>query len=91
MMQSGVPVEERIYKGTIDCAKKVAEAEGKIWFNRTFDEFIFLGVQGFFKGAGSNILRGLGGAIVLAVYDEFKKHLYWTVLQVNLSWLVISI
>jgi len=76
MMQSGVPVEERIYKGTIDCAKKVAEAEG---------------VQGFFKGAGSNILRGLGGAIVLAVYDEFKKHLYWKIFHINLSWLVISI
>jgi len=58
MMQSGVPVEERIYKGTIDCAKKVAEAEG---------------VPGFFKGAGSNILRGLGGAIVLAVYDESSR------------------
>jgi len=61
MMQSGVPVEERIYKGTTDCARKVFEAEG---------------TQGFFKGAGSNVLRGLGGAIVLAVYDEFKKHLY---------------
>ena len=39
-------------------------------------KFFFLGVNGFFKGAGSNILRGLGGAIVLAVYDEFKKVLY---------------
>jgi len=60
MMQSGVPAEDRIYRGTVDCAKKVLEAEG---------------TQGFFKGAGSNVLRGLGGAIVLAVYDEFKKHL----------------
>ena len=33
MMQSGVPVEERIYKGTVDCAKKVFEAEGELLIN----------------------------------------------------------
>ena len=60
MMQSGVPAEERFYRGTIDCTKKIMEKEGG---------------AAFFKGAGSNVLRGLGGAIVLAVYDEFKKHL----------------
>jgi len=60
MMQSGVPVEERLYKGTVSCAKTIMEKEGG---------------AAFFKGAGSNILRGMGGAIVLAVYDEFKKHL----------------
>ena len=60
MMQSGVPVEERFYNGTIDCTKKIMQKEGG---------------AAFFKGAGSNVLRGLGGAIVLAVYDEFKKHL----------------
>lgn len=76
MMQSGVPVEERIYRGTVDCAKKVFEGEGS--FHHLLVDFnLALGVNGFFKGAGSNILRGLGGAIVLAVYDEFKKHLYW--------------
>ena len=81
MMQSGVPVEERIYRGTVDCAKKVLEGEGKpislILIQSFFASNLpFLGVNGFFKGAGSNILRGLGGAIVLAVYDEFKKVLY---------------
>jgi len=60
MMQSGVPVEERMYKGTFDCYSKTLKNEGG---------------AAFFKGAGSNVLRGLGGAIVLAVYDEFKKHL----------------
>jgi len=60
MMQSGVPAEERFYSGTIDCTKKIMQKEGG---------------AAFFKGAGSNVLRGLGGAIVLAVYDEFKKHL----------------
>ena len=58
MMQSGVPAEERFYSGTIDCTKKIMQKEGG---------------AAFFKGAGSNVLRGLGGAIVLAVYDEFKK------------------
>lgn len=27
-----------------------------------------------FKGAFSNIIRGTGGALVLAIYDEFKKY-----------------
>ena len=49
-----------MYKGTVSCAKTIMEKEGG---------------AAFFKGAGSNILRGMGGAIVLAVYDEFKKHL----------------
>ena len=31
------------------------------------------GVQGFFKGGLSNVFRGMGGAIVLVVYDEMKK------------------
>ena len=51
---------DRLYKGTVSCAKTIMEKEGG---------------AAFFKGAGSNILRGMGGAIVLAVYDEFKKHL----------------
>ena len=42
MMQSGVPVEERIYKGTIDCAKKVAEAEGKNFISlNNFEKMIY--------------------------------------------------
>ena len=31
------------------------------------------GVGAFFKGAGSNILRGLGGTLVLVGFDYFKK------------------
>ena len=30
------------------------------------------GVSAMFKGAGSNILRGLAGALVLVGFDEFK-------------------
>eukprot|EP01047_Picozoa_sp_COSAG01_P039664 COSAG01_NODE_3291_length_6306_cov_2.411632_6_plen_394_part_00 len=31
------------------------------------------GIAGFYKGAVSNVLRGMGGAIVLVVYDDMKK------------------
>ena len=57
MMQSGLPANERRYKSTADCWKKVMKEEG---FNA------------FFKGVFSNILRGKGGALVLVFYDEIK-------------------
>ena len=47
-----------MYTGTIDCWRKIAAQEG---------------VNAFFKGAGSNVIRGTGGAIVLVMYDEIKK------------------
>ena len=58
MMQSGRGKEERMYKSTIDCWKKIYNQEGG---------------KAFFKGAFSNILRGTGGALVLVLYDELKK------------------
>lgn len=30
-------------------------------------------MNGLFKGAWSNVLRGAGGAFVLVLYDEIKK------------------
>jgi len=54
MMQSGRPVEEMVYKGTLDCFRVIAREEG---------------VGAFFKGALSNIIRGTGGALVLVFYD----------------------
>uniref|UniRef100_A0A665V609 ADP/ATP translocase n=1 Tax=Echeneis naucrates TaxID=173247 RepID=A0A665V609_ECHNA len=33
------------------------------------------GGKAFFKGAWSNVLRGMGGAFVLVLYDELKKRL----------------
>lgn len=54
MMQSGR--KELLYNGTIDCFKKIWANEG--------------GYQAFFKGAAANILRGVGGAMVLVFYDE---------------------
>ena len=58
MMQSGLPVAERQYSGTMDCWAKIASQEG---------------MGAFFKGAFSNVIRGAGGAIVLVMYDEIKK------------------
>jgi solute carrier family 25 (adenine nucleotide translocator) protein 4/5/6/31 len=49
--------KEKLYNGTIDCFVKVAKNEGP---------------SAFFKGAFSNVLRGMGGAIVLVMYDEIK-------------------
>ncbi|WP_411016060.1 MC/SLC25 family protein [Salmonella sp. s51884] len=52
-----------LYKGTIDCWRKIAQLEGG---------------GAFFKGAFSNVLRGTGGALVLVLYDEIKKLLVFT-------------
>jgi len=59
MMQSGNTAEQRLYHGSIDCTKKIFANEG--------------GISPFFKGCLSNVIRGLGGAIVLVLYDELKK------------------
>lgn len=57
MMQSGRKGGDVMYKGTVDCWKKVYHNEG---------------TGAFFKGAFSNVLRGTGGAIVLVMYDEIQ-------------------
>jgi solute carrier family 25 (adenine nucleotide translocator) protein 4/5/6/31 len=49
---------ERLYKNSVDCFVKLAKKEG---------------TKAFFKGGASNILRGTGGALVLALYDEIQK------------------
>lgn len=49
-----------LYKNTWDCAKKIFKNEGP---------------KAFFKGALSNVFRGTGGALVLAIYDEIKKYI----------------
>nr|CAM90525.1 ADP/ATP translocator [Trichostrongylus vitrinus] len=47
-----------LYKNTLDCAKKIIANEG---------------MGAMFKGALSNVFRGTGGALVLAIYDEIQK------------------
>ncbi|VDO05317.1 unnamed protein product [Haemonchus placei] len=49
-----------LYKNTLDCAKKIIKNEG---------------IGAMFKGALSNVFRGTGGALVLAIYDEIQKFL----------------
>jgi solute carrier family 25 (adenine nucleotide translocator) protein 4/5/6/31 len=49
-----------MYKNTWDCAVKIIKNEGLL---------------AMFKGAGANVFRGTGGALVLALYDEFKKYI----------------
>ncbi|ELK29193.1 PREDICTED: ADP/ATP translocase 2 [Myotis davidii] len=58
MMQSGCKGTDIMYTGTLDCWRKIARDEGG---------------KAFFKGAWSNVLRGMGGAFVLVLYDEVKK------------------
>ena len=59
-MQSGRKGDDIMYKGAIDCWRKIAAQEGR---------------TGFFKGALANILRTIGSAFVLVFYDELK-HLF---------------
>lgn len=53
-----LPPADIMYTGTLDCWRKIARDEGG---------------KAFFKGAWSNVLRGMGGAFVLVLYDELKK------------------
>jgi solute carrier family 25 (adenine nucleotide translocator) protein 4/5/6/31 len=49
--------EAEKFSGSIDCAQKILAKEG---------------FQSFFKGAGANVLRGVAGAGVLALYDRLQ-------------------
>merc|ERR1719329_1880351 len=60
-MQSEKPVEEHIYKGTMDCFKRIAAEEGM--------------ASGLYKGFVANIFRSVGGALVLVFYDRAKMYL----------------
>jgi solute carrier family 25 (adenine nucleotide translocator) protein 4/5/6/31 len=54
-MESELPVEKRMYKGAVHCANKIVKDEG---------------MKAMFKGAGANVLRGTGAALVLVLYGE---------------------
>jgi len=60
-MQSEKPVEEHIYKGTKHCFTKIASEEGL--------------AKGLYKGFVANIIRSIGGALVLVLYDRGKMYL----------------
>jgi len=59
-MESERPVDKRLYKGSLHCAQKIIADEG---------------VKAMFKGAGANILRGTGAALVLVLYGEIKAYM----------------
>merc|ERR1719154_98312 len=61
MMQSGRKGGDVMYKGTLDCWRKIKSQEG---------------TGAFFKGAFSNVLRGTGGALVVVMYDEIQVLLF---------------
>jgi solute carrier family 25 (adenine nucleotide translocator) protein 4/5/6/31 len=59
-MQAEKPKEQWLYNGTMDCAVKIVKDEG---------------IGAMFKGFAANVLRTLGGALVLVGYDEIKRML----------------
>lgn len=58
MMESGKALEDKTYKGTLDCGSKILSTEG---------------FKGFFKGNLSNFWRSIGSSLVLVLYDEIQK------------------
>ncbi|KAJ9462061.1 hypothetical protein DIPPA_22096 [Diplonema papillatum] len=59
-MQSEKPKEEWMYKNSVDCFNKILANEG---------------VGAMFKGAGANVLRTVGAALVLVLYDTAQAYL----------------
>jgi len=59
-MESEKLVEDRMYKNALHCGQKIIADEG---FNALF------------KGAGANVLRGTGAALVLVLYGEMQTML----------------
>jgi solute carrier family 25 (adenine nucleotide translocator) protein 4/5/6/31 len=57
-MQAEKPPDQWLYNGTLDCAVKIVRDEG---------------MGAMFKGFAANVLRTLGGALVLVGYDEIKR------------------
>lgn len=57
-MQSEKPMDQRMYKGAVHCFQKIVKDEG---------------TKALFKGAGANVLRGTGAALVLVIYGELQE------------------
>ncbi|EER19467.1 ADP,ATP carrier protein, putative [Perkinsus marinus ATCC 50983] len=68
MMMAGRGGNAVQYSSNWDCWVKVFQEEG---------------VPGFFKGGLSNMLRGVGAALVLVFYDEFKNAINNKIAQNN--------
>jgi len=59
-MESELAVDKRMYSGAAHCFKKIMADEG---------------TAALFKGAGANVLRGTGAAMVLVMYGEIQAML----------------
>jgi len=59
-MQSEKPKDQWAYKNTLDCFTKIMKNEG---------------TGAMFKGAGANVLRTVGAALVLVLYDTAQQTL----------------
>jgi len=57
MLESEKPAAERLYKSSMDCFFKVLKAEG---------------TAGMYKGFVPELFRGVGGSIVIVMYDRIK-------------------
>jgi solute carrier family 25 (adenine nucleotide translocator) protein 4/5/6/31 len=60
-MESEKEMKDRMYKGAANCFSKILKEEGS---------------AALFKGAGANVLRGTGAALVLVLYGEAKNAIY---------------
>ena len=58
MMQAGKSKKERLYRNSLHCFRQVWTREG-IW--------------GFYLGLGPNLVRSIGGALMLVAYDSLKE------------------
>jgi solute carrier family 25 (adenine nucleotide translocator) protein 4/5/6/31 len=56
-MQAGIAKKERLYRNSFHCINMIAKKEG---------------IRGFYLGLGPNIVRSMGGALLLVAYDTFK-------------------
>ena len=63
MMEAGKSDNERLYRNSMDCFRKILREEG---------------YRGFYRGLGVNLVRSVGAALVLVSYDEFKRVLVGT-------------
>jgi len=57
MLESEKPVANRLYKGSWDCFKSVFRKEG---------------FKGMYKGLVPELFRGVGGSLVIVIYDRLK-------------------
>jgi len=60
MLESEKPYADRLYKGGFDCFFKVLSAEG---------------FSGMYKGMIPELFRGVGGSLVLVLYNRIQTYL----------------